>query len=147
MGRNNEDFTLGHTSQREVRNGDALISMASGAPRSKNIVFVKDETPDDYEDRVESAGWSMPSHPEHWDLPTTQPVHTSQERFGAQGIRKYMKNPESTSETSEGRDHTEDLPEVYSHGGKIWIYEGHHRILASRLRGDSSIPVHYWQAD
>lgn len=132
--------------KREVRDGEALLPMTSRVPRMHNVIWHNDnENPEEHEDRIAIAGETMPSHPDHWDLPSNVVLHTSQSHFGSGGIRRYMSNPEAPSQGSEGRhEYGEDLPEVYSHGGKYWIYEGHHRIIASRLRGEGSIPVHVW---
>ena len=139
MTRNNADF---RGLRREVRNGEALLPMTSGAPRMHNITWHPDS--DEHLDRTELAWETHPTHADHWNMPANIPLNTTQSHFGSQGIRRYMANPSAPSLTAEGQEAHEDLPEVYHHQGKYWIYEGHHRILSSRLSGANSIQVHFW---
>lgn len=64
-------------------------------------------------------------------------LHTAQGSLHGPTIRQYMKDggvPEEDPQY-EGRKY---LPEVYtSVRGHKWIDEGHHRLVASRLRGDN----------
>jgi hypothetical protein len=74
-----------------------------------------------------------------------EPLFTEQEHFGTQGIRHYIDNP-TVRTPSAGND----KPEVYpDRDGDLWINEGHHRIIASRLRGEPYINVFkhesYWE--
>jgi hypothetical protein len=63
-------------------------------------------------------------------------LHTSQGHLHGPTIRKYMQDggvPEEDPH-NEGRKY---LPEVLTSArGHKWIDEGHHRLVASRLRGD-----------
>jgi hypothetical protein len=82
-------------------------------------------------------------HPENmWDMPATEKLHTTQGSLEKSGIRHYIDHPNNPENWKEGEGY--DAPEVYSHKGKTWIHEGHHRIIASRLRGEHSIKVHHW---
>lgn len=98
-------------------------------------------------DRLEDAQESQQLfHPhEMTDLPAHVEVHTTQGLVDRAGIRSYIDQP---------NDHTRwddeigyDAPQVYHHKGKLWVYEGHHRIIASRLRGESSLKVQMWDAN
>jgi hypothetical protein len=83
------------------------------------------------------------SRPEDmWDMPASQELHTSQTHVDRAGVRSYIDRPNDPEHWDENNGY--DAPSVYEHQGKLWIHEGHHRIIASRLRGDSSIKVHYW---
>ena len=131
--------------RREVRNGEALLPMTSGAPKKHNITWHNDDShSDEHLTRIDAAWETQPTHADHWDMPASIQLHTTQSHFGSQGIRRFMKNPSAPSMTAEGQEAHEDLPEVYHHQGKYWIYEGHHRILSSRLSGAPSITVHFW---
>lgn len=62
-------------------------------------------------------------------------LNTAQSHLHGPTVRKYMTEgaPEEDPDY-EGRKY---LPEVYeSRRGRKWIDEGHHRLVASRLRGD-----------
>jgi len=68
-------------------------------------------------------------------------LHTAQSHLHGPTVRKYMENgaPEEDPH-GEGRKY---LPEVYfSPRGHRWIDEGHHRLVASRLRGDFGTEVY-----
>ncbi len=68
-------------------------------------------------------------------------LHTAQDYLHGPTIRKYMTEgaPEEDPDY-EGRKY---LPEVYqTEMGRKWIDEGHHRIVASRLRGDYGTEVY-----
>ena len=55
-------------------------------------------------------------------------------------VRKYMKNPPATNPKYPRELY---LPQVYkAPRGSKWIEDGHHRIVASRLRGDTSTDVY-----
>lgn len=131
--------------RREVRNGEAMVPMTSGAPRMHNIVWHNDnQNSDDHLERTHFAWETHPTHADHWNMPSSTVLNTTQNHFGSQGIRRYMKDPSAPSMTSEDQEAHEDIPEVYHHKGQYWINEGHHRILSSRLSGASSIQVHFW---
>lgn len=69
-----------------------------------------------------------------------EPLNTMQTYLHGPTVRKYMKNPPSKDPHSPGEPY---LPWVYkAPRGSKWIEEGHHRIVASRLRGDTSTDVY-----
>ena len=68
-------------------------------------------------------------------------LHTAQSHLHGPTVREYMKDggPEEDPDYP-GRKY---LPEVYeTPRGSKWIDEGHHRIVASRLRGDYGTEVY-----
>lgn len=102
-----------------------------------------DEDWNRHEDAQETLSYAHPH--EMVDLPAHVEVHTTQLSVDRAGIRSYVDRP---------NDHTRwddeigfDAPQVYQHSGKLWVYEGHHRIIASRLRGEPSIKVQMWNAE
>lgn len=69
-----------------------------------------------------------------------EPLNTMQTYLHGPTVRKYMKNPPSKDPHFPGEPY---LPEVYTAPrGSKWIEEGHHRIVASRLRGDADTDVY-----
>ena len=68
-----------------------------------------------------------------------EPLNTMQNYLHGPTVRKYMNNPPGENPHFPGEPY---LPEVYkTTRGSRWIEEGHHRIVASRLRGDDSTDV------
>jgi hypothetical protein len=65
-------------------------------------------------------------------------VWTSQSHLHLPTLRRYAQgdvpklDPDYDIDESEG-PHIPYEPETYHHGGKEWVAEGHHRIVASRL--------------
>jgi hypothetical protein len=82
------------------------------------------------------------------DLPSHVTLHTFQRHIDRAGIRGYINNPykPDESDTSGSRTFIHD-PIVYKLDGAHWIYEGHHRIAASRLKGEPSLKVHMFDLD
>lgn len=104
----------------------------------------KEDRTDEGMDR-EHASTSTKEHqnPEDmWSMPASEELHTTQGSLDKSGIRHFIDHPNNPEHWKEGEGY--DAPQVYSHQGKTWIYEGHHRIMASRLRGEHSIKVHHW---
>jgi hypothetical protein len=67
-------------------------------------------------------------------------LNTAQSHLHGPTVRKYMKNPPEENPHAPGEPY---LPEVYQTArGSKWIGEGHHRIVASRLRGDYGTEVY-----
>lgn len=67
-------------------------------------------------------------------------LHTTQADLHAPTVRKYMVQgiPERKGRSYEDGwdDVDKQLPEVMGTGKSTWIAEGHHRFVASRLRGE-----------
>lgn len=69
-----------------------------------------------------------------------EPLNTIQNYLHGPTVREYMKNPPKNHPDYRGEPY---LPEVYkAPRGSKWIEEGHHRIVASRLRGDSDTEIY-----
>jgi hypothetical protein len=67
-------------------------------------------------------------------------LNTAQSHLHGPTVREYMKNPPEENPHAPGEPY---LPEVYqTTRGSKWIDEGHHRIVASRLRGDYGTEVY-----
>jgi hypothetical protein len=92
--------------------------------------------------RMEEAGQNRPEQPEIREFSLIDPLFTDSKFIDKNAIDKYMGTPNAQSEGSSA-----DLPEVYSHGGVNWINDGRHRILASRMRGDKTIKVKFWNGE
>jgi hypothetical protein len=92
--------------------------------------------------RMEEAGQNRPEQPEIKEFSSIEPLFTDSKFIDEDAIKKYSSTPGAQSEGSSA-----DLPEVYSHGGVNWINDGRHRILASRMRGDKSIKVKFWNGE
>ena len=141
MGRNMEDFHSGSGRKFGPQND---IPLTKDVFKRVNVVSHPEQFGEDEElDRQLAADDTRThQHPhEMHDLPAHQAVHTTQDTVDRAGIRSYIDKPNNPEHwTEEGYD----APEVYHHQGKMWIYEGHHRIIASRLRGEPSIKVHFW---
>lgn len=129
-----------------------LLPMTGRVPRMHNITWHDEEEDPDYHEQREEDSWDyMPAHPEVVDLPASHPLHTTQTHYGTRGIRRYVDDPNASHIGGIGHvqvidEEEEELPKVYHHEGADWIADGHHRIMASRLRGEPSIKVHYWDA-
>lgn len=77
-------------------------------------------------------------HEKEKQLDRNTPLFTWQSHFGTQGIRHYMDTPDVLMY----KETDYPTPVVYTgKDGKVWIKDGHHRIISSRLRGEQSIKV------
>lgn len=85
-------------------------------------------------DKTESA-LVMGYKPSEMELPSTQRLHTGQDTVDTDTVSKYSS------------DSSDKKPVVVSRRGKMWIHDGHHRIIASRARGDKSITVDHMNLD
>jgi hypothetical protein len=67
-------------------------------------------------------------------------VHTSQAHLHVPTLSRYAAgdipefDPDYDYDDEPGTSDVRYEPETYEHGGKTWIAEGHHRIVADRLR-------------
>lgn len=125
MGRNNADFQNGR-----------YVRTSGNAARNVGIIYDPQGPADGFEERnVDSNikyGYTVRHH-----LPKDVPLYTAQGRFDTAGVRHYYDNP---SQKLPDPGHVRPIVWRDSQG-KHWIKEGHHRIIASRLRGDEAIPV------
>ena len=71
-------------------------------------------------------------------------LHTAQSQLHAPTVRKYMTEGAPATDPSYGNEiDNRYLPEVLSsERGRKWVDEGHHRLVASRLRGEPSTEVY-----
>lgn len=65
-------------------------------------------------------------------------VHTSQKHLHVPTLNRYAAGdiPEGDPDYADeetGESYMPYHPETYEHGGKTWVAEGHHRIVATRL--------------
>jgi len=123
--------------------------MGKAAIRNVNVVFHGRDTEEGRQeaewDRTDAADASRPTsqYPHDMvDIPFDQVLHTSQQAVDAPGLRAYVDKPNNPEEWKD--DYGYDAPQVFSHKGKLWIHDGHHRIIASRLRGEQSFKAHFW---
>ena len=89
-------------------------------------------TPDEWEDAIGASEETKPKNPSIIKLYSNAPLVTGQGNADTATIQKYRKTPSS------------DVPMVFTHQGAMWIHDGHHRIVASRLNGDDFILVKHW---
>ena len=120
---------------------EGRIPTTGRVARMHNIVFVPRVT--GYEDFNHSMSISNEQY-KIINLRRDTPLRTFQDTFGTRGIRHYVDNPGQLT-----GDAWSEKPQIYNGpDGKLWIREGHHRIIASRLRGEPSIEVQlhntYW---
>lgn len=80
-------------------------------------------------------------------------LHTGQTHLWKPALEHYIKHPDtlhSQQDASdlddEGNPYHEDHPEVFHHQDKMWIGEGHHRLLAGRMMG-YGLHSHYRDVD
>jgi hypothetical protein len=114
--------------------GEPRVPMTGRVARMHNVTYVKPKGSEKfYHDICISETQYEPMR-----LDRNTPLFTFQDSFGTRGIRHYVDNPNQP--TSEAFAET---PQVYNtEDGRLWISEGHHRIIASRLRGEPYIDVH-----
>ena len=120
---------------------DRVISMTGRVARMHNITRLPLTDDEDFEHTQATYGTRYNEYRLHRD----EPLFTNQNGFRVSGIKHYLANPNTPTANA-----SNDKPEVYpDREGKIWIKEGHHRIIASRLRGEPYIDVlkheSYWE--
>jgi hypothetical protein len=134
MGRNPDK-----TPEYHVRNStvgpEPQIPMTGRVARMHNITYIPmSENEMSAEGHYEYTE-EYPSHP--YRLYRTEPLSTTQEHFGTRGIRHYVDNPEEPTPSASA-----EKPILFADDyNDLWIHEGHHRIIASRLRGEPYIDV------
>lgn len=117
---------------RKSFDGEPMIPMTGRVARMHNITYIPltDEEQDEHMFRIENTSHSV------YRLYRDEPLFTYQEHFGTQGIRHYIDRPNDYGEGI-------DKPQIYpDEDGDLWINDGHHRIIASRLRGEPYIDVY-----
>jgi hypothetical protein len=77
---------------------------------------------------------------------------TIQRSVSPERVEQYLQNPEMRpaerrGETSETHGGPIDYPVVVQVAGKRYIHDGHHRLVAAKLSGDSSAPVRFLNLD
>jgi len=120
------------------------VPMTGRVARMHNITYVpmtEEETieheNENFSPPVREPKWFYPNEKEK-QLDRNTPLFSKQSHFTTRGIRHYVDNPDVLV------DHETDYPTpvVYTaKDGKMWIHNGHHRIISSRLRGEQSIKV------
>jgi hypothetical protein len=95
---------------------------------------------------IDSMPTGMPSRNSSLEntgsVSSRETLHTAQDYLHGPTVREYLK-PGGAPEMDPHYPDREYLPEVYeTPRGSKWIDEGHHRIVASRLRGDSHTDVY-----
>lgn len=111
------------------------LPLNSRAAKGAGFVFHADEYAAPHiAGEVEGYHYSEPH--DMVELPHSVPLHTTQRSVEKPGVRHYV---------DKGYDHTEwredngyHAPQVYKHDNKVWVAEGHHRLMADRLTGRTS---------
>jgi hypothetical protein len=124
--------------------GGPQVPMTGRVARMHNITYVPmtEEETIDHENKnfsePERSNWTYPNEKEK-QLDRNTPLFSKQSHFTTRGIRHYVDNPDVLAEEGNTDYPT---PVVYTgRDGKMWIHNGHHRIISSRLRGEQSIKV------
>jgi hypothetical protein len=109
---------------------EGMIPMTGRVARMHNITYV----PMTEDEKEQEGHYQIPeendSHP--YRLYHYEPLYSTQEHFGTRGIRNYVDTPPGSNEK----------PVIFPDDeGDLWIHDGHHRIIASRLRGEPYIDV------
>jgi hypothetical protein len=68
-----------------------------------------------------------------------EPIYATQSHVTEQGLLKHMMGAKHTA--------PEDQPRFVRHQGRLYVDDGHHRVGAALLRGDSSIQGYHYDAD
>ena len=112
--------------------GVSYVPMTGRVARMHNITYVP-MSEEEQEDEGHHEYPEFRAHP--YRLYHDEPLYTTQKHFVARGIRKYIDRPQDDP-------HDDDKPHLFSDdSGDLWIHDGHHRIIASRLRGEPYIDV------
>lgn len=120
------------------------VPMTGRVARMHNITYVpmsEDEIIDHENENFSALDRSSYTYPNEKEklLDRNVPLFSKQSHFGTQGIRHYIDNPDVLANRG---DTDYPTPVVYTgKDGKMWIHNGHHRIISSRLRGEQSIKV------
>lgn len=85
-------------------------------------------------DKAESA-LVMGFKPTTMELSNEQSLHTGQDTVDTDTLSTYSNTK------------SDKKPIVVTHRGKMWIHDGHHRIVSSRARGDKSLTVDHLNLD
>jgi hypothetical protein len=111
------------------------IPMTGRVARMHNITYV----PMSDEEQEQEGHYQIPDENDAhlYRLYRDEPLYTTQEHFGTRGVRHYVDNP-GTPTTSGSNEKPVIFPDDE---GDLWIHDGHHRIIASRLRGEPYIDV------
>jgi hypothetical protein len=120
------------------------IPMTGRVARTHNITYVpmtEDEIVDheneNFQHPVRGAELRWVNEKEK-QLDRNTPLFSKQSHFGTMGIRHYIDTPDVLAE----KDTDYPTPVVYTgKDGRMWIHNGHHRIISSRLRGEQSLKV------
>jgi len=113
--------------------GSPSIPMTGRVARMHNITYV----PLSEEEESEHDYMAGEGNLVHYRLQNHEPLFSQQTHFQTQGVRHFMDTPYDLKNFKEG-----DTPVVYpDNDGALWINDGHHRIIASRLKGDPYIDV------
>ena len=113
------------------------IPMSGRVPRVHNMAKVPFEH---YEDAMGAGEATVPKSKSLGiiDLGRDVVLHTGQDTLSSSTVQKYQNNPGAENDTP--------YPTVFTYGNKLWVHDGHHRIVASRLRGEPSIAVQHWDS-
>lgn len=92
--------------------------------------------------------WPVKDHPEAYSggsgedpgsVSDMETLHTRQAHLHGPTMRRFMAGDVPEFDPEHAPHDVEYRPEITTHKDRSWIQEGHHRIAASRLRGDGSI--------
>jgi hypothetical protein len=119
------------------------IPMTGRVARMHNITYVpmnEDQIIDQENENFQEpdrSNWTYPNEKVKM-LDRNVPLFTKQSHFSTVGIRHYIDTPDVLSYTETDNP----IPVIVTgKDGKVWIHDGHHRIISSRLRGEQSLKV------
>lgn len=84
----------------------------------------------------DSAGQQYGKNSRSGRLRLDTELHTGQRSIWPSRVQEYVTHPGKASDT--GRY---SPIEIYHHNGQVWAGEGHHRLVAAKIRGNKTIRV------
>lgn len=115
-----------------------VMAMANVRQTPQSKPHPLDPSPDYHKDWLVDAPHLVSGYhnaPEYGYRPHHEELWTSQDTLHAPTLKKYA---QGNIQKPQHEDFGDDIdphyePETYEHQGKRWLYEGHHRTVATRL--------------
>ena len=112
--------------------GVSYVPMTGRVARMHNITW----SPMSEDEQIDEGHEEYPEFKAHpYRLYSDEPLNTTQNHFSAKGVRYYF-------DKNTNIDRNGEKPRIFADDdGELWIHDGHHRIIASRLKGEPYIDV------
>ena len=111
------------------------LPLSSRAAKGAGFVFHEDEYAAPHI-AGEVEGYHYVEPHDMVSLPHDVPLHTTQKSVDKAGVRHYIDSGYDPEEYREAEGY--NAPQVYKHENRVWVAEGHHRLMADRLTGRES---------